>query len=116
MNVEVKNNIDLINKIEDKQIPSDHVLISLDVSALYTNVDKDWIKNSIAKRYREIARSTNIALKDLLEVTDFLIGNTYFQFNDHYYKQTSGLYADIEMDDLETECLNSLSFNPIFLS
>ena len=49
--------------------------------------------------------------------------NTYFLFNNKYYKQSfvtpmgspiSGLFADLVMDDLESECLRKLSFKPIF--
>ena len=49
--------------------------------------------------------------------------NTYFQFNNKFYKQSfgtpmgspiSGLFVDLVMDDLESECLQKLSFKPIF--
>lgn len=119
----IKNNINLIDKLKDVQIPSDHVLISLDVTSLYTNVSKELVKNSIIKRYRNIVNFSNIPLDDLLSVTDFIMSNTFFKFNYHFYQQSfgtpmgspiSGFSADIVMNDLETQCLNLLSFKPIF--
>ena len=49
--------------------------------------------------------------------------NTCFQFNKKFYTQIygtlmgspiSGLFADIVVEDLENECLQKLSFSPLF--
>lgn len=49
--------------------------------------------------------------------------NTYFQFNNVYYKQIFGtpmgspvslIFADIVMPDLERDCLSKLDFKPLF--
>ena len=49
--------------------------------------------------------------------------STYFQFNNKYYVQIfgtpmgspiSGLFADILMEDLESDCLKKLYFSPMF--
>lgn len=77
----------------------------------------------IEKRYQKICKRTSIPICDLLEGYEFLFDNTYFQFNGKYYQQvygapmsqsTSCLFADIVMDDLESECLKTLSFTPLF--
>lgn len=58
-----------------------------------------------------------IPFNDILNCTTFLFKNTYFVFNNEYYQQLDGtpmgspissLFADIVMDDLESDCLHNL--------
>ena len=93
------------------------------MTSLYTNISKQLLKQSIEKRYFQIARNTKIPLNEILNACALLMDNTYFQFNNKFYKQSvgtpmgspiSGLFADLVMDNLESECLQKLSFKPIF--
>ena len=81
----IKNSLQAPDKLKNISVPDDHVLISLDATSLYTN--------------------------------------NYFSFNGHIYKQIFGMImgnpvssflADLVMDDLESNCLNSLDFSPLF--
>ncbi|XP_043467539.1 protein dopey homolog PFC0245c-like [Leptopilina heterotoma] len=119
----IQNSSDFIKKITQFTIPTDHTLISLDVSSLFTNVGSEHVRDSIIKRYITISRNLNIPLDDLLNACQFLFDNNFFKFNDKYYQQIygtpmgssiSGLFADIVMEDLETICLSKLSFKPLF--
>ena len=81
------------------------------------------VKESIIKRYNKISQKSTIPLDEILLACDLIMDNTFFQFNNKFYKQLfgtpmgspiSGLFADIVMDDLETNCLSQLSFQPTF--
>jgi len=122
-NSRVKNNFEIAEKLKDINIPPNFSLISLDVKSLFTNIDKNLLKEGLDKRFSQIHNKSKIPFDEIQEATEFLMNNTYFKFNETYYKQTfgapmgsptSGLFADIVMDDLETSCLNKLSFTPLF--
>jgi len=79
--------------LSEKRVENDDVLISLDVTSLFTNVPLNSIK--------------------------FIFSSTYFTFNNVIYKQTFGtpmgsplspVIADIVMRDLENDCLRKLNF------
>ena len=119
----IKNNISLKQDIEKLKIPEDHIMISLDVSSLYTNVTKEAVLNSIDKRCFDITTKSIIPVDEIKKATKFLFDNLYFTFNETTYKQTKGLpmgssisgfFADLVMEDLEITCLQKLSFKPIW--
>lgn len=119
----LRNSYDFINRIKPFLIPDDHILISLDATSLFTNVNSEHVRDSLIKRYCTISQCSNISLDDLLESCQFLFDSIYFKFNNNYYQQIygtpmgssiSGLFADIVMDDLETSCISKLSFKPLF--
>lgn len=118
----IKNSSHLIEKLKNLNVPDDHVLISLDVTALYTNVPIELVKHGIERRFNRIRQHTNLTLQDLFEAVDILMSETYFQFDNEYYQQIHGcamgssvscLFADMVMHDLEIECLNNLDFRPV---
>lgn len=118
----IKNSVDLKDKLRTIVVPADHVMISIDVTSLFTNVGKERIKTSITKNYVHISKQFNIPLDELLEAVDKIMENSYFQFDGRYYKQIygtamgnpcSGDFADMVMVDLEESCLDLLDFQPV---
>lgn len=98
-------------------------MISLDVTSLFTNIPKELVKQSIERRFHQLSRISPIQFDEYLEVVEFLMKNTFFQFNNEFYKQIFGTpmgssispnFANIVMDDLESDCLSRLSFKPTF--
>lgn len=83
----IKHSWDLLDKVKLVNIPDDHILISLDVTSLFTNIPVDLVKHALSNRYAFIARHCTIPLSELTTVANFLMENTYFQFNNVYYKQ-----------------------------
>ena len=113
----IKNSLDLIQKIEHVQIPDNHILVSFDVIALYTNVPNDLVIESLDKRCSLIHQNSSISYDYIIKCTKFLFENTYFKANDDYYKQhhgmpvgssISGLFADIVMEDFKSSCIHLL--------
>ena len=50
----VKNSVEFIQKIRNIKIPENHVMMSLDVTSLFTNVPNDLVMNSIRARWQKI--------------------------------------------------------------
>lgn len=119
----IPNSFVFTEKICNMSIPENHVLVSLDVKSLFTNVSLELIIDSIVRRYATIYTLFNIPLNILLDTVKFLMQNILFSFNDKFCRQKYGtpmgspifgLFADIVMSDLETECLKKLQFTPVF--
>ena len=73
----IKNSYDFIDKIKDIKIPEDHILISLDVTSLYTNVGERLFIESIEKRYSAISSKFKIPLNELVKL---IMKKTYSSF------------------------------------
>jgi len=118
-----KNSNVLINKIQNIHIPDNYVLVSLDVTSLFTNVPIDKVLNIIDMKWPLIEHYTSIPKNEFLEATKFVLNSTYFKFNDKIYKQTYGapmgsplspIVADLILQNLETLILGELTFTPPF--
>ena len=107
---------EVISKIK---IPSDHIMISLDVTSLFTNVPIDLVINSIEKRWNLINKATNLPLQEFQKGIEFLMKNTFFSYDNEYYHHIfrtpmgspiSQMLADLVLQDLEKVVLKKLSF------
>ena len=101
-------------------IPFNYVLISLDVSSLFTNVPHELVLEGLKKRFHQVVVSTNIPEFEFIACVKFLLNSTYFTFNNKLYEQVYGtpmgspispILADIVMQDLETYCLKNIKFD-----
>ncbi|XP_072745804.1 uncharacterized protein [Anoplolepis gracilipes] len=98
-------------KIKDGIIESRQVMISLDVSSLFTNVPKELVLSTIEKRWNNISSATSLCLSQFIHVVELILDSTSFSFNGQFYEQIFGspmgsslspILADIVMDDLES--------------
>jgi len=114
----VSNSFDLYRTLSGSKIDNNHILVSFDVVSLFTNISLDLALHSIEKRWIHIERSTKITKNEFLTAVRFVILSTYFTFNDIIYKQTYGtpmgsplspILADLVMQDLESNVLNSIN-------
>ena len=121
------NSFQLKLELKNIIVPPNHILISLDVQSLFTNVSCELVLKSLDRRYSQINNKCTIPFHMIRDITLFLFDNTYFVFNQIFYKQIfetpmgspiSPLFADIVMDDLETDGLEILkrthNFSPYF--
>ena len=81
------------------------------------------MKSGLDRRIEHINRNSNIPIDEIHKAVTFLFDNTYFQFNEKFFKQLFGSpmggnvpnqFADIVLEDLEVECIKKLSFIPVF--
>ena len=123
----INNSLDLKLKVNSVIIADDYILLSLDVTSLFTNIPLQLVLDSLDKRFDSIHNKCKIPFIEIVMCTKSLFNNTFFSFNNEYYRQIDGtpmgspispLFADIVMDDLETYCLRSLKenhdVNPLF--
>jgi hypothetical protein len=85
----LKDTYDFVDKIQNIEIPSEHLLVTGDITSLYTNMNLDRIIKTVEEafeKYPDDSRPSKEILK-LLEIT--LKGND-FEFNSDFYLQILG--------------------------
>ncbi|XP_071582490.1 uncharacterized protein [Temnothorax nylanderi] len=106
--------------IANVRIGSDEVLVSLDVTALFTNIPNELVYESVRKRWHYISQNTKLSLPQFLHAIELILHSTSFCFDDKFYEQIYGspmgsplspILADMVMEDLETHCLSLLDFD-----
>ena len=85
----LKDTYDFINKIRDKPIPPDCLLVTADVTALYTNMNIDIILNTVRDTFinHPDPLRPDIEILELLELT---LKNNDFQFAGQTFLQIMG--------------------------
>ena len=115
----LKNSQDLVEKLSSVTINEHEVLISYDISALFTSVPVDDSIVIIRDRLIHddtLAERTTLSPDQIIELLSFCLKTTYFQFNDCLYRQVEGaamgspvspIVANLFMEDFEQRALNS---------
>ncbi|XP_077282634.1 uncharacterized protein LOC143908746 [Temnothorax americanus] len=93
--------------------------MSLDVTALFTNIPKELVLEAVRKRWHYISQRTEFNLPQFLHAIELILQSTSLCFVGQFYEQIYGnpmgspllpILADMVMDDLETQCLSLLDF------
>jgi len=120
----IANSFDLCDTLSKKRVQDIDVLISLNVTSLFTNVPLKLVLDSVSKRWLLIEINTKIPKNEFIQAIKFVFSSTYFTFNNIIYKQTFGtpirsplspVIADIVMRNLETSCLNGVNSHNFLL-
>ena len=82
----INNSLDLKIKINSVIIPDDYILLSLDVTSLFTNIPLQLVLDSLNKIFDSIHNKCKIPLIEIVMCTKFLFNNTFFSFNNEYYR------------------------------
>jgi len=110
----------LVKKLTNKYRDDEFSLISLDVVSLFTNIPTDCAIKSLTNRWNFISTSCNIPKDEFLDAVRFVLESTFFSFDNQIYKQNYGtpmgsplspIIADIVMQDLEREVLETFDFD-----
>ena len=117
----LKDTHDFLNKIRDKKIPKNAILVTADVSSLYTNMDINrtlFVTKEALKKHPNVKRPD----KFLLELLEITLKNNDFTFNDEYYLQVCGAsmgrtyvpgLADLYLEYLDDRAMYGFRINPL---
>ena len=103
------NNHDLVQKIGDIDIPPQAILVSFDVTNLFTNVPTSEVLDIVRDRLIDSNIPDN-QVNDFYTLFDICFQQNFFKFNDVTYRQKDGLAmglplaplsADLFLDNLE---------------
>lgn len=113
----VQHSLDFKEKIKGVRLPRNHRIFSLDVTALFTNISKKAVLDTIKKRWRKISEHTSLTLEAVLEGVELIYDNCYFTYNGRKYRQKFGSpmgspispsLAELVLEQLEAEVLERL--------
>lgn len=66
----IKNSLDLKSGLKEVSIPDNHIMMSIDVVSLYTNVGKEAVKTSLRENQPHIVSRYDIPINELLNAID----------------------------------------------
>ena len=118
----LKDTNDFVTKIKNLTVPENALLISMDVSSMYTNIDNVTGLSAVRKAFH---RNPDPDRPDeqILELLEICLSRNDFDFNGKTYLQTSGTamgkrfapsYANLFMAEWEREVLPLCPLNPLF--
>ena len=118
----IKDTTHFLTLIQDKTTNPDDLLVTIDVSSLYTNIIHE--EGLDAMEQWMIANNTSLQRANLIKTLgNLVLKNNYFEFNGNLYLQKQGTamgtrmapnYAIIYMHKIETELLQKTTLKPSF--
>ena len=120
----LKDTTDFLNFIEKTKLPKNTILVSMDVTSLYTNIPQEEGITTVCEEYEDFFQKyPHIPTKYLSEMLSLILQKNLFQFNGKDYLQTHGTamgtkmavaFANIFMAKIEQEILRQSNEKPIF--
>ena len=116
----VKDTYDFLDKINKITVPPNALLITIDVDAMYTNIDNQAGINAIKQAFHESPDPFRPS-KHLIDLLQISLESNDFQFNGDYFLQIHGTamgkkfapsYCNIFMAQWEKTLLNVSQCNP----
>ena len=120
----VHNSRDFVQQIKCIQLQQDECNISYDVKALFTSVSIGPTINIIKEhpeQDKELQQRTTMTVNNIICLLEFCLKNTYFLFQDRYYKQLgepvmgsilSPIVAYLYMEDFEPKAVSTSPHPP----
>jgi len=116
----IKDTYDFLRKIRLLEVPQDAMLFTMDVDALYTNIDIQEGIQAIKNIFRKHPNKKRPD-KELLQLLEINLTRNDFEFNGDFFLQIKGTamgkkfapaYANIFMAEWETSALSSCQKTP----
>lgn len=120
----VKDSFDFSSKINNFEVPTNYVVMSLDVVNLFGNISKELALKAIEFHWDRIETSCNISQEHFKEIVTFLLESGYFMFDGSFYLQKFGctmgsrlspILALYAMDYVLNSCVPRLTFTLAFI-
>lgn len=120
----VKNSYELKDSLHAVELPVGYILVSLDVSSLFTNIPAELVVEAVKRHWNSISMYTNITEQAFIDAVHFIFEASYCVFNKIFYKQFKGtpmgspsspVFAEMVMTTLLDTVLPSLPFSVPFL-
>lgn len=86
----VSNSIDLVKTLNTVTLPNNYVLVSFDVTSLFTNIPKELVIKIIKEKWQFISSYTTLSKSLLIELIEHCFDTSYFVFNKKFFKQIDG--------------------------
>ena len=119
----LKDTTDFVNFIENTKVPVDVILVSMDVTSLYTNIPQEEGIDTVCRAYEIFYRNEPPIPTQLLKrALRLILQENSFQFNGKNYLQTHGTamgtkmavaFSNIFMNKVEMEILSQSLFKPL---
>lgn len=115
----IKNSYEMINHLKNLSIPEDEIMISFDVTSLFTNVPiTETLKytRELLQKDNHLHQRTMLSVDDIIEGMEICLRCTYFKFRNQTYEQMDGVAmgcplstigADIFMEKLEDAIIHN---------
>ena len=120
----LKDTIDFLNFIESAKLPKNTVLVSMDVTSLYTNIPHEEGVTTVCHAYEDFyGDKAPIPTKYLREMLYPILTENAFQFCGSNYLQTHGMamatkmavaFANFFMARIEKQILSQSYIKPLF--
>jgi hypothetical protein len=117
----IKDTYDFVSKIRYQRIPKNALLVTGDVSSLYTNMKLNRIIDTTREALRKHPEP-NRPDAHLLRLLELTLNNNDFEFNGQYYLQTCGTamgktyapgLADIYMEEFDDKAITGFYIKPL---
>ena len=94
----LKDTTDFLNFIEKTKLSKNIILVSMDVTSLYTNIPREEGITTVCEAYEDFyQKNPHIPTKYLSEMLSLILQENSFQFNGKNYLQTHGIAMGTEM-------------------
>ena len=119
----LKDTTDFINFIEETKVSENTILVSMDVTSLYTNIPQEEGITTVCNAYETFHNNNPpIPSRYLRDMLRLILKENSFQFNGENYLQIHGTamgtkmavaFANIFMNEVETKMLDESKVKPI---
>lgn len=119
----VKDSWQFCEFIKKQIVPNNHIIMSLDVTSLYTNIPTNLAIECINNKWPEITNYSPLTKDEFINAVSLCLNSTYFTYNNNFYSQIFGTamgspisatIANLVMEELENAVLKKLNYKPIF--
>ena len=115
----VKNSLEFAQKIQNRSIASDEVMVSFDVISIFTSIPVNEAMRVIKQRLEQdtsLSDRTSISVKNIMKLLDFTLNNSVFTVKGKYFRQifgcaigspVSAVIANLVMEEVEEKAITT---------